>query len=549
MLKKQTLVTACSLLALSSAGAAVVGPVSGAVNGVQPATVMEVNPSGIGHINLVPYYSVRSGFDTYLNLTNTDTRNGKAVKVRFRSAVDGVDADNFTVLLGPGAQWLGAVTLDAAGGNARIVTSGERSCTLPANVNTALSATEGSVEIITLADIPRWTSGAQPSPLYAAVVATSAVGPSCNASALIPLATDSTSYADTRSKGLEVPTTGLTTQWTLINVARAASYTGRATAVEARESLDGLAGYGNVVLFPQTSVQINDRDRTHAYTARPEVGFPFYGRDGYIEKQMPDLSTPYLPSGLASKLGLGAAPKIQAYAISKALAANSIGGEFLVEPDILAKTDWILALPTLYLQVAMWRGFVVTGSSFVALSDWTHDSAGKSIGQSVKNFFYEEDNTFVYGFSLNARSINPYTNGTPDGSQTEATFRTREGIPIALQPPPPPDGFGDDYYDKFPYAKLIYIQNSSVLRFIRPGRSNDDGALGDVGFDLYGNIVNRWPIVTLSVSGWGRIQTPGLNGQGLPIIGFAVTELYNSAVAPGTAGVFGQTFPLTMTRP
>jgi hypothetical protein len=131
------------------------------------------------------------------------------------------------------------------------------------------------------------------------------------------------------------------------------------------------------------------------------------------------------------------------------------------------------------------------------------------------------------------RGTNPYTRGAPDVSQTETAFHTREGTPITLQWPSALDN---------PDLKEFHLcGHSSVLRFVAPRQSGDDGALGDVG--------NRWPMVTPNVSGWGRIQVPGLNGQGLPIIGFAASELYNSAVAPGTAGVFGQTFPLTTTRP
>jgi hypothetical protein len=100
-----------------------------------------------------------------------------------------------------------------------------------------------------------------------------------------------------------------------------------------------------------------------------------------------------------------------------------------------------------------------------------------------------------------------------------------------------------DGIQSFDITEFHLCGHSGVLRFVSPGQSDDDGVLGNTRRD------NRWPMITPSVSGWGRIQTPGLAGQGLPIIGFAVSELYNSAVAPGTAGVFGQTFPLTMTRP
>lgn len=47
---------------------------------------VSVNPNGDGHILLVPYYTVQDGNVTAFNIVNTDTKNGKAVKVRFRGA-------------------------------------------------------------------------------------------------------------------------------------------------------------------------------------------------------------------------------------------------------------------------------------------------------------------------------------------------------------------------------------------------------------------------------------------------------------------------------
>lgn len=560
---KHMLIAVSNLLALSQAGAAVVGPASGTVDGVQPATVLEVNPAGVGHVNLVPYFSAPSGFDTYLNLTNTDARNGKAVKVRFRSALNGEDVANFTVLLGPGDGWAAAITRDAATGYSRVAHN-DRSCTLPADVQVKLGPAyppyntgsqedptmtqEGSVEIITLADIPRLNGSGQVSALYATVTtAATAAGPACDASVLQPLAVDSASYADAVAKGLAVPTSGLMTQWTLINVPRAVSYSGRATAVEARVAAGGAPGYGNVVLFPQTSVQVDDATRTRAYTTNPNIrGGASANRDGvasaisnytpYVENQMPDLSTPYLPSGLSGSLGPGVAPRLQAFAIGKALATTSIGGEFVTEPSILAKTDWVVTVPTRYLQVGH-TSYLFGAIPRPVFTNLTVDDAGAPVGSGVKNFFQSDVNVndpYSSIFPVCVTGIDPYTNGTPTSAQpqTETGFRTREGTSITLQLPPAVEG------TQVPFRLCGHV---GVLRFMRPGADAADGVLGDVR--------NRWSMISSSLAGWGRIQIPGVSNQGLPIIGFAVSELYNSAVAPGTAGVFGLSFPLSVTKP
>lgn len=549
------------LASLVPATAAVVGPASGSiVDGAQPATVMEVNPAGVGHVNLVPYFSTRSGFDTYLNLVNTDTRNGKAVKVRFRSAVNGEDIGNFTVLLGPGDAWAAALTRDAATGYARVV-HGDKSCTLPADVQVTLGPTyvlssftpvvdvtrthEGSVEIITMADIPRLDAGGQVSALYDAVTTSgSGSGPNCTVSALAPLAVDSSSDADARSKGLAVPTTGLMTEWTLINVPRAVSYTGRATAVEARVAAGGMPGYGNVVLFPQTQVAVADPVRTIAYTTNPNIrgGAP-ENRHGiytkpvaafsYVENQLPDLSTPYLSASL-SAMAAGVAPRLQAFAVNKALATTSIGGEFATEPSILAKTDWVLTTPTRYLQV----GYLPPGlssSPSVVLTNLTVDDTGAPMPSGVRNAF-ETDINANYSWSIDpvcTFGIDPYTTGTPTTQpQSETGFRTREGNVVALQQETSSSGA---------VRPFELCGHNVVLRFAKPGDAASNGVLGDVR--------NRRQMISGATAGWGRIQIPGVAGTGLPVIGFAVSELYNSAVTPGVSGVFGLTFPLSTTKP
>ena len=108
-------------LCAAAAQAAVVGLAVGTVGGIDAASVMQVSANGIGHVNLVPYYTVLDGFDTYINIVNTDTRNGKAVKLRFRTAGNGDTVFDFTLLLSPGDVWAGALTKDAATGLPRLV--------------------------------------------------------------------------------------------------------------------------------------------------------------------------------------------------------------------------------------------------------------------------------------------------------------------------------------------------------------------------------------------------------------------------------------------
>lgn len=124
-----------------------------------------VNVGGIGHTNIIPYFSAQNGNATLISITNTDADKGKVVKVRFRGAEWSDDIFDFQVFLSPGDVFTGAVT--ASNGVAKFATA-DKSCTLPTSVNqsfvpirlqNATSGTlEGYVEVITMADIPQFVT-------------------------------------------------------------------------------------------------------------------------------------------------------------------------------------------------------------------------------------------------------------------------------------------------------------------------------------------------------------------------------------------------------
>ncbi|MCB1886649.1 MAG: hypothetical protein KDH20_03480 [Rhodocyclaceae bacterium] len=138
----------------------------GAMSGVASAA-MAINSGGLGNITVLPYYSAQNGNNTLLSITNTDTTNGKVVKVRFRGAEWSDDVFDFQIFLSPGDVWTGAVV--ASGTVAKLEAAGDNSCTLPATVgqaagnnfiasrlweNPATGTMEGYVEVITMANIP-----------------------------------------------------------------------------------------------------------------------------------------------------------------------------------------------------------------------------------------------------------------------------------------------------------------------------------------------------------------------------------------------------------
>lgn len=89
---------------------------------------LALTTTGAGHILVVPYFTTQGTNTTLLNLTNTDTVNGKAVKLRFRGAANSDDIFDITVYLSPGDMWSANVS---ASGELSALTTSDTSCTLP----------------------------------------------------------------------------------------------------------------------------------------------------------------------------------------------------------------------------------------------------------------------------------------------------------------------------------------------------------------------------------------------------------------------------------
>ncbi len=110
-------------LTAGAANAAVINDAGVSATGLQPTV------TGVGHILTVPYFTTQGTNKTLLNIVNTDTTNGKAVKLRYRGASNSDDVFDITVYLSPGDVWTADVAADADGFS-RLVTN-DTSCTLP----------------------------------------------------------------------------------------------------------------------------------------------------------------------------------------------------------------------------------------------------------------------------------------------------------------------------------------------------------------------------------------------------------------------------------
>ena len=504
--------------------------------GATNANAFELSNGGVGHNLIVPYFTAQDGNMTVLHLTNTDVKNGKAVKVRFRGAANSDDILDFQVLLSPGDVWTGAVTAGADG--VAQLTTADGTCTVPTltkgvaqsfdtrRLQGSLSAAdkaagtrEGYVEIFNMADIPDldvYGSPAGKSALFKAIKHVGGVAP-CTAS-VIDTALLKTDYTEptAAAAGFATPTTGLMGDWYIINVAKTTTFSGGATALTA-VSAPGVAGRGNFVLFPQLSASVGSPD---AFTADPALrtvtGNASTTKDaagvvgalpaGYtlpvVEAayyDLPDLSTPYLVPANTPITAAGAAT--QAELLTKQLSVKSITNQYANDASITAKTDWVFSMPTRRYSVAMdyrattpvrvFTPGIVNGATAFFYTGNTAVDAGKiCVNSNGQSFFDREETTKSSGAVFSPGSVD----------------------------------------------KTRFCGETSVLSFADAGTSvlGATVARQDTGSSAY-------------VNGWSVISTAN-GGAGLPILGSSFIKLTNPQASAGMSGTYGITWPHRFTK-
>ncbi len=521
------------------------------------ATNLSISPDGAGHILLIPYYTVQNGNATLINLVNTDKTYGKAVKVRFRGAANSDDVFDFQVFLSPGDVWSANVSMGSDGRAA--LTTTDKSCTLPKNVNVSFvtdrlpttytgaqknaQTAEGYVEIFNMGDIPksRYTIaqaglaptpssspvGTNDNPLYQAIKHVGGVAP-CNstdsavaaqaAATLARTATDTVVHADApldstnaAYQGLALPTTGLFANWTIVNVPGTLTWTGAATAIVATDST-GSAAVGNLVMHPQTNALVSAVTAT-ARTSDPLLAggfrtltFDGVGTDGIVAPitaalfDFPDLSTPYVTTAP----GVAVTPAGQAVQLTQSLAATSFTNEYLTEPTINAKTDWVFSSPT--------RRYSVGLNYSIVSPDTTFTRVFSDLGGEPQTYLYTGNTSVDNGLGqICVLNINP-------------TYQDREeNVPVDVTDfVISPGALG---------APLTFCGEVSVLSFNNTA-----------GTSVLGALIARKDIDLLYRNGWATISTPGNNGKGLAVVGSAFMSAFNGNATPGVSGNYGLSF-------
>lgn len=504
--------------------------------GATDATELRLTTGGIGHQLITPYFNAQNGNATIISLVNTDTTNGKVVKVRFRGASNSDDILDFTVLMSPGDVWNATVTAPSATAPAQIVTS-DRSCTLPqlsagvpqqfvtARLTTKggndlnNNTREGYVEIFNMADIPSAAAyGATAnavSALYTAIKHVNGVPP-CTATAINTAILD-TNYgavweSQAASRGLATPTTGLFGNWTIINVPQTTTYSGAMTAIRATTGT-GVDARGRFVVFPQSAgdyvasggvidnVTADPLLRTSAYTGKSSTGHATSALTTAVAVtaafyDLPDMSTPYVGATASTSTS----PLAQAEVLTRALAVNNVINEYATDAIISGKTDWVFSMPTRRYSVAM--DYAPTTSRRL------YSRVPEAVNSATLQYFHD----------TNTR-VNPNNSQQICVDAASQVFYDREENTKT----------SGAVFSPGNVSVTTFCGEVSVLSFADSGTSvlGASVARQDTGSSAFTN-------------GWGRVN---FGGSGLPVVGEAFIKATNPQVSAGQSGTYGITMP------
>lgn len=508
-----------NVLALSIA--TLVGGLGFAGAAAAAAPNLEVAESGAGNILLVPYYSAQEGNISVFHVTNTDTVNGKAVKVRFRGAANSDDVLDFQVFMSPGDVWTGIVSQNPQNGLASLVTV-DNTCTLPAlpaagkdfvtdrltradwtAADKAAQTREGYVEILNMSDIPATANGTNG--LFKATKHVNGKAPCTstvleataelrrtsfvagNTAAAVAAKADYSQADDAfvlkvdgksnDAADLKAPTGGLTGQWYIMNLEQNTTFSGVMPAVKVAGANKALN-----VFSPQLE------ETAELTTADPLM----IGTTPIIVPQMydvPDLSTPYVV-GVASAAA-------QAQELTDILSSTSLLNQYATDVELDAKTDWVLSMPT--------RRYTIAAN--YSEKPTTETAAYRVVNAGVTgNLFSDKANS-----SVDAK-------GQICAKSSDAKFWDREEQSVGKGP------------------------------VFSPGTTTTYSLCGEVGVlsfqagtSALGASLTRQNVTAPYTNGWGKITFKAP----VPVMGAAFMKLTNNRVGNGVVANYGVTWAHT----
>ena len=470
------------------------------------ATGLYLHSAGTGHQLFTPYFTANEGMATLVNVVNTDSANGKAVKVRFRGATNSDDLLDFTLFLSPGDVWAGAV-LQGADGKARLVTE-DKSCTLPtasswkggvgfvtdrlpdanstASINAEQQAAltrEGYVEVLNMADILPNTD------LFKATKHVDGVAPCLDNDDYVALRgrllSTVADNAGARADGLSNPTGGLMGSWAILDLGHMGTYSGTQTAVIAAEVPPGpngtaIAAPGNLAFFPQEPIAAGDVSN---WTADPLLTGPAGTQIiTPLWFDLPDMSTPLTANTAAA----------QADELTAALAKTNVINEYIATgagAEVPFTTDWVVSQPTRRYHAAVDYNAATTTAALVTRGTLP---TGYS-GLAVQSTDYGWQACLPLAFSPTDREEKGVASSTSGGGFS----------PGSATPPQR-------------YCGEVFVAQFGATSALQA-------------------VVTNRPVPTAGGAGWASL---GSNTGALPIVGYAATLFTNGL----TGNKYGMTF-------
>lgn len=487
-MKRNNLTTA---VAAAIAGVAGIASVSNAVN---------LNSDGVGQVLIYPYYSVNNGLNTLISVVNT-TDQVKAVKVRFLEGKNSRECLDFNLYLSPYDIWTAALVPVAGGGNAEIITA-DTSCTAPIVVN-GLDfrpfAFTGDFDDDIGSSLARCTEGH-----FEMIEMGTVIG-------------DDAGFATHTAAGVPASCVDLVSNWTPI--------TGQ-WSVDSTENMvvpdgsGGLFGSASLIDVAGGVDMTYNADAIQAYTTSlqhsdPGSLLPNVGTGSDFESNIFNRGVVVTDDWSTSPI----------QAVSALYMHDNIYGEYVLNDDINANTEWVVTFPTkfAYVDAANSPFVVIPAEPFtVAIAPPSAPGAGDSIG-----------------------ACEPYTvTGLYDREEQDPSTPVIEIIPSPVPPGIDP-------------TVAVFCWETNVLEFNRVGE-----VLGDSIIMGSNNTTHLTPTfsegwVTISFNGNPSLpagsgnqntddNVAGTTYNGLPVTGFAAQRYVNSSLAGGVlanyAGLFAHRY-------
>ena len=463
---------------------AVIAGIAGVAGIANMASAVNLTPDGLGQVLLYPYYTVNGGQQTLLSVVNTDTVNGKAVKVRFLEGYNSREVLDFNLFLSPADVWVANVfALSDAGisGDGAAIFTPDKSCTAPAFPEGPLSngftyqhflnyaytgsnsdtgptgddrTREGHFEMISMADI------VPGSPLFVDTKHVNSVPPGCSkAEAAFEAGTT-----------IAPPTGGLFGAASVVNVAQGTFYAYNADALDGFTAVTLATPTGS--LSPSLS-DVNDVGGTTATS--------FVFNNGVL------LTSPY---DLAAGQGIDA--------VSSVFAAANIYNQYETSSNGAVGTDWVVNFPT--------KRFYVDGATFgfsTVIPPFEHLFGAKETGNGL-------------GLSCTIVGITIY--------DREENTTTPTGCGFSPCPPgQPPSSICHE-------TNVITFDTTGTASVLSSGLTANIKPIG----------ANGWTNLTLTGNGHDMRTATNFNQfHGLPITGFEAVEFVNGNVGGTLANYSG----------